>query len=82
MNAPDALLIRNAAAERIGEQRLTIERLVEQHPIAFDGPAVDKKKRNRLDQRLRRLRTSTDPEALRRKKPALVDLLLRPKSEV
>jgi hypothetical protein len=53
LDAEQAILIRNSLAPRIGEQRLSVERLIAAHPMLFDGQP-----RNAIDQRLCRLRTS------------------------
>lgn len=70
MNAPDALLIRNVASTRLGEQRLSIDRLKEQHTVAFGD-----RESNALDQQVHRLaahiKSGEWPE---RKAPSLVDL--------
>jgi hypothetical protein len=77
MNAPDALLIRNAVAEEEGllddEQYVTIETLQAQHPLALGGF-----KRNTLDQKLKRLKARVAKgEWPERKSPALVDLVMK-----
>ncbi|CAM4282314.1 hypothetical protein COEX109129_16410 [Corallococcus exiguus] len=74
MNAPDAILIRNAAAGLglLDEQYVTIETLQEQHSIVLGDT-----KRNTLDQRFKRLKVSiTDGKWPKRKSKAIIDLAL------
>lgn len=73
MNAPDAVLIRNVASEALGEQRLTVERLQRNHPLALEG-----RSRNALDQQtsrlVRRIESGCWPT---RRAPAVIDILAK-----
>lgn len=72
VSGEDALLIKNYFGPAWGEQRLSIERLASYHPLVLGG-----KKRNTLDQRLKRrlASLSSDARSLPRKKnPTMIDL--------
>lgn len=78
MNTPDALLIRNAAGLGPDGQRLTMETLQEQHPVAFNG-----RTRNALDQQFFRLCRSIEKgEWPQRSSPAVVDLVAKAIEEI
>jgi hypothetical protein len=66
----DALLIRNAMAPRLEEQRLTVEHLQERHLLVLGDVS-----RNALDQRYKRALRRKSRDALRRRGVALLDLL-------
>lgn len=71
MDAADALLIRNAFAPALDEQRLEVERLQAEHPLL-----LGERRRDAIDQQVSRLRRRIAagdwPE---RRAPALIDLL-------
>jgi len=71
MDAADALLIRNAFAPALDEQRLEVERLQAEHPLL-----LGERRRDAIDQQVSRLRRRIAagdwPE---RRSPALIDLL-------
>jgi len=71
MDAADALLIRNAFAPALDEQRLEVERLQTEHPLL-----LGERRRDAIDQQVSRLRRRIAagdwPE---RRAPALIDLL-------
>jgi len=71
MDAADALLIRNAFAPALDEQRLEVERLQAEHPLL-----PGERRRDAIDQQVSRLRRRIAagdwPE---RRSPALIDLL-------
>jgi hypothetical protein len=71
MDATDAVLIRNAFAPALDEQRLEVERLKAEHPLLLGD-----RRRDAIDQQVSRLRRRIAagdwPE---RKAPALIDLI-------
>lgn len=74
MDSRDGLLIRNFFAPHFEEQRLTVERLISEHSIVYEGA-----KRNTLDKRLSRMcreisRCGANGLPVR-KAPALIDIL-------
>jgi hypothetical protein len=73
LDAADALLVRNEMAQYLGEQHLSVDELLRQHPVAFQDVS-----RDALDQRVsrlrRRLRASGRTAALS-KRPSLYTLL-------
>lgn len=69
MDTTDALLIRNAIAPVLGEQRLTVEHLQRRHFLAMGDVS-----RAALDQRFRRAR-QRGVEGLKRRRVALLDLI-------
>jgi hypothetical protein len=71
MDAPDAVLIRNAFAPALDEQRLEVERLRAEHPLLLGD-----RKRDALDQQVSRLRRRIAAgEWPERRSPALIDLI-------
>lgn len=72
MDLTDAILMRNCLAPALGEQRLTLDLLQEQHPIA-----LDKMSRAAMDQRTKRLMDGLKKKRLppERRSPALIDLI-------
>ena len=71
MDATDAILIRNAFAPALDEQRLEVERLKAEHPLL-----LGERRRDAIDQQVsrlkRRIAAGDWPE---RKSPALIDLI-------
>lgn len=77
MDSRDALLVRNYFAKALGEQRLSVERLMLLNPVAFDGS-----NRDALDQRrLRGVASLEEGNPRQRKKPAFIDLVLETQGE-
>jgi hypothetical protein len=71
MEAADAVLVRNAFAPALDEQRLEVERLAAEHPLL-----LGERRRDALDQQVSRLRRRMAAgDWPRRRGPALIDLL-------
>jgi hypothetical protein len=71
MDAADAVLIRNAFAPALDEQRLEVERLAAEHPLLLGA-----RRRDALDQQVSRLRRRmVEGDWPRRRGTALIDLL-------
>lgn len=69
MDTVDAVLIRNAMAPRLEEQRFSVDELKRRHKFALDAHS-----RNTLDQRFRRS-LKKNLAQLKRKGPALLDII-------
>jgi hypothetical protein len=73
LDGADALLVRNEMANYLGEQHLSVDELLRQHPVAFQDVT-----RDALDQRLSRLRRrlkASGRSAVPRQRPSLLTLL-------
>ena len=73
LRLPEAVLLENALSNLLGEQRVELNELQEQHPLALEGLS-----RQAMDQRVSRGRKAlgSGPDGWpRRRRPALFDLL-------
>lgn len=77
MDAADAVLIRNAFAPALDEQRVEVERLQAEHPLLLGD-----RRRDALDQQVSRLRRRmTAGDWPTRRSPALIDLIIEAENE-